>query len=46
MIALDTNVVVRLLVRDDPDQAARAEALIRRATAAGNSLYATKGTTR
>ena len=39
MIALDTNVVVRLLVRDDQDQAARAEALIRRATAAGDSLY-------
>ncbi|MFT4188194.1 MAG: type II toxin-antitoxin system VapC family toxin [Aeromicrobium sp.] len=28
MIALDTNVVVRYLVRDDPDQAARADEVI------------------
>jgi len=29
MIAVDTNVVVRFLVRDDPKQAARAAELIR-----------------
>ncbi|MFT4298532.1 MAG: type II toxin-antitoxin system VapC family toxin [Aeromicrobium sp.] len=28
MIALDTNVVVRYLVRDDPDQASRADAVM------------------
>ncbi|MFT4215796.1 MAG: type II toxin-antitoxin system VapC family toxin [Micropruina sp.] len=28
MIALDTNVIVRYLVRDDPDQTSRAEAII------------------
>lgn len=28
MLAIDTNVVVRLLVRDHPDQTARAQALI------------------
>lgn len=29
MIALDTNVVVRLLVRDDPEQTERAAAMVR-----------------
>lgn len=31
MLAIDTNVVVRLLTGDDPDQAARARALLERA---------------
>ncbi len=35
MQALDTNVVVRLLVRDDEEQCRRAEQLYRRAIAAG-----------
>lgn len=34
MIALDTNVLVRLLVKDDPDQFAIAVALLERATEA------------
>lgn len=32
MIALDTNVLVRLLVKDDPDQFAKALAVLERAT--------------
>lgn len=36
MIALDTNVVVRLLVRDDPAQTAQAAALV-----AGNEVFLT-----
>jgi predicted nucleic-acid-binding protein len=32
MIGLDTNVLVRFLVRDDEEQLARAERLIRRST--------------
>jgi predicted nucleic-acid-binding protein len=35
VIALDTHVVVRILVRDDPDQVARVEELLRRARADG-----------
>ena len=35
MFALDTNVLVRLVVRDDPDQLARVEALLEAAAAAG-----------
>lgn len=34
MVAFDTNVVVRLLVRDDEDQCRRAEAAFRQAVAA------------
>lgn len=37
MIAVDTNVVVRLLVRDDEDQATRAAALFE-----GNQIYVCK----
>lgn len=39
MIALDTNVLVRFLVRDDEAQGERAEALLRRAIAAGDLLF-------
>jgi predicted nucleic-acid-binding protein len=39
LICLDTNVVVRLLVRDNPAQARRARALVERAIAAGDRLY-------
>jgi predicted nucleic-acid-binding protein len=39
MTGLDTNVLVRLLVGDDPEQADRAEALIRREHAAGSPCY-------
>jgi len=39
MIALDTNVLVRFLVEDDPEQSARAGALIERAVKRGQSLY-------
>lgn len=35
MIALDTNIVVRLIVRDDPAQAALAERLLREIAEAG-----------
>lgn len=35
MQAIDTNVVVRLLVRDDKDQGQRAEAIFRQALGAG-----------
>jgi len=38
MMALDTNVLVRFLVEDDADQAARAAALLRRAEAGGEPL--------
>lgn len=38
MIGLDTNVLVRLLTRDDPAQAARAEALLARARDGGETL--------
>jgi predicted nucleic-acid-binding protein len=39
MIALDTNVLVRFLVEDDPAQAARATALVERAMADGDALF-------
>ncbi|GAA4342300.1 type II toxin-antitoxin system VapC family toxin [Pigmentiphaga soli] len=39
MAALDTNVLVRYLVRDDPRQEQRARTLIGRCVAAGESLF-------
>ncbi|MEO8378249.1 MAG: type II toxin-antitoxin system VapC family toxin [Acidobacteriota bacterium] len=39
MIALDTNVLVRYVVEDDPDQTAVATAMIERAIAKGESLF-------
>lgn len=39
MIALDTNVVVRYLMMDEPDQGRRAAALIDRAVATGEPMY-------
>ncbi|MDP3767953.1 MAG: type II toxin-antitoxin system VapC family toxin [Dehalococcoidia bacterium] len=39
MIALDTNVVVRFLVADEPRQAARARAVVARAASAGERLF-------
>lgn len=39
MIALDTNVLVRFLVDDDPKQAAAAAALINRVIADGDTLF-------
>jgi predicted nucleic-acid-binding protein len=39
MIALDTNVLVRFLVVDDPDQSRRARRLIERATADDEQLF-------
>ncbi len=39
MIGLDTNVLVRYLVQDDPEQSARATALIEQAAARGDKLY-------
>lgn len=39
MAAIDTNVLVRFLVHDDPAQAATATELIRRSAAAGESLF-------
>lgn len=39
MKALDTNVLVRFLVRDDPQQSARAKAFVERAIAAGEPLF-------
>ena len=39
MIGLDTNVLVRFLVRDDEEQFARAERLIRRSANAGEPVY-------
>ena len=38
MIGLDTNVLVRLLTRDEPAQTARAEALLRQARDTGQIL--------
>lgn len=38
MIGLDTNVLVRLLTRDEPGQTARAEALLRHAYETGQQL--------
>jgi predicted nucleic-acid-binding protein len=39
VIALDTNVLVRFVVADDAEQAARAKALVARATAQGEALF-------
>jgi len=39
VIGLDTNVVVRFLVADDPRQAERARALVERSVAAGEALF-------
>lgn len=39
MIGLDTNTLVRLIVDDDPEQAARARNAVRRAVADGNRLF-------
>jgi predicted nucleic-acid-binding protein len=39
MIGLDTNILVRYLVEDDPEQTARAAALIEGALAAGERLF-------
>ena len=39
MIGLDTNVLVRFLVRDDEEQFARAERLIRRSANAGEPVF-------
>ncbi len=39
MAALDTNVLVRFLIEDDPVQLAAAKKLIRRCLRAGESLY-------
>jgi predicted nucleic-acid-binding protein len=39
--ALDTNVVVRLLVLDDEDQCRRAEQLLRRAVPGGEAWVGT-----
>ena len=39
MIALDTNVIVRFLVRDDPAQARRAKALVDRLTEREERAY-------
>ena len=44
MIALDTNVVVRLLVEDDEAQAARAARLVRACAEAGESCLVTIST--
>lgn len=39
MIALDTNILIRLLVRDDPEQTARAERLLQEAADAGEQCF-------
>ena len=39
MIGLDTNVLVRYLVEDDPEQAPRAAALIEQASETGERLF-------
>ncbi len=41
MIAIDTNVLLRLVLRDDPRQTAEASALLERAAAAGDELFVT-----
>lgn len=38
MLGIDTNVLIRYLVRDDPDQFARARRLIRREVNAGETI--------
>lgn len=42
MIALDTNVLVRFLVEDDPDQGARAKGLVSSAVARGEALHVSR----
>jgi predicted nucleic acid-binding protein len=39
LIAFDTNVMIRLLVHDDPQQATEAERLVREAAAAGETVF-------
>ena len=39
MIALDTNILIRLLVQDDPGQTALAERLLREAAEAGEPCF-------
>lgn len=39
MIALDTNVLVRFLVEDDPEQSRRARAMLQRAIAADSPCF-------
>ncbi len=39
MIGLDTNILIRLLVRDDPGQTALAERLLQEASDAGEPCY-------
>lgn len=39
MIALDTNILVRFLVEDDPDQTARVRKLLQRAVDADETCY-------
>lgn len=39
MIGVDTNVLVRFLVGDDPDQEARAASFLARASAGGETLF-------
>jgi predicted nucleic-acid-binding protein len=39
VIALDTNVLVRFVVADDAEQAARAKTLVAKATADGEKLF-------
>jgi predicted nucleic-acid-binding protein len=39
MLGIDTNVLVRFLVQDDPDQFEKARKLIRREIAAGRPVY-------
>jgi len=39
MAALDTNVLLRFLLQDDPAQSAAATRLVRRANVSGESLY-------
>jgi len=39
VIAFDTNVLVRLLVRDEPEQFAAATAILERAVEAGDACY-------
>lgn len=39
MIALDTNILIRLLTKDDPDQTALAEGLLQKAADAGEPCF-------
>lgn len=39
MIALDTNVLVRVLVEDDPDQSSRAQRLVEEAVTRGEDVF-------